>query len=186
MKQLFALATVALFSFALQQNTNAQFFDVDSVSSSGVPNKGQIFNVGNATITGNAAIKFEIWGSLNSTDTTGFLQASSTFTGAKLNGSYMFGGGAFSVPGATASATFNYQVRAWDSATGATHATATTRGDSGLTAFTVTLSNPGASPQVPAPDASGFTSFAIAAVPEPATITLGLFGAAGLLFRRRK
>ena len=186
MKQLFALATVALFSFALQQNTNAQFFDVDSVAAVGFPNKGQIFNVGNATITGNAAIKFEIWGSLNSTDTTGFLQASSTFTGAKLNGSYMFGGGAFSVPGATASATFNYQVRAWDSATGATHATATTRGDSGLTAFTVTLSNSSAIPPLTAPDASGFTSFAIAAVPEPATITLGLFGAAGLLFRRRK
>lgn len=32
----------------------------------------------------------------------------------------------------------------------------------------------------------GFTLSTVAAVPEPATIALGLFGAAGLIFRRRK
>lgn len=33
---------------------------------------------------------------------------------------------------------------------------------------------------------SGFTMSTVTAVPEPATLALGLFGAAGLLFRRRK
>ena len=185
MKNTFTLLATVLLSFTLQQKSSAQFFDVDSAAAFGVPNKGQILNVGNATINGNTAIMFQIWGSLSSTDTSGFIQASSTFTGAKLNSSYLFGGGQFAVSGASVGQTFNYQVRAWDSATGATHALATTRGDSGA-AVTVVLSNPSAIPSVPAPDATGFNSFALAAVPEPATLALGLFGAAGLLFRRRK
>jgi len=55
-------------------------------------------------------------------------------------------------------------------------------------AVTLTLGGTGSSPFNP-PDLEtmpGFTMSTVAAVPEPATLALGLFGAAGMLFRRRK
>ena len=56
-------------------------------------------------------------------------------------------------------------------------------------AVTLTLGGAGSSGPVNVPNLetmSGFTMSTVAAVPEPATLALGLFGAAGLLFRRRK
>ncbi|MBI5800218.1 MAG: PEP-CTERM sorting domain-containing protein [Verrucomicrobia bacterium] len=81
-----------------------------------------------------------------------------------------------------------YQMRAWTG--GATFADAanTKTGASAVTGVTLGGFPLAGGNSVAVPDLNLHTSFAITsvAVPEPATITLGLFGAAGLLFRRRK
>jgi hypothetical protein len=45
---------------------------------------------------------------------------------------------------------------------------------------------PTGGPALPSPDLSGLQSFFVTTVPEPATIALGVLGAAALLLRRRK
>lgn len=80
-----------------------------------------------------------------------------------------------------------YQMRAWTA--GATFADAgnTKVGTSAVTAITFGGSNSGNTQTFAPVDLNLHPSFAITtAVPEPATIALGLFGAAGLLIRRRK
>lgn len=94
-----------------------------------------------------------------------------------------------------------YQLRVWNTANGSTFEAAYAApgakvGVSGSSAGTVNLASSGASVNllgysgeiapIGYPAANGFASFSVAAVPEPATLALGLFGAAGLLFRRRK
>jgi len=83
-----------------------------------------------------------------------------------------------------------YQMRAWTG--GATFADVanTKTGSSAVTAVTfggtpIPIPIPAGSP-LGVPDLNLHSSFAITTVPEPATLALGLFGAAGLLFRRRK
>ena len=87
-----------------------------------------------------------------------------------------------------------YQVRVWNTANGSTYeaASAVVGAHVGVSS-TVSVNFAGYVngnlPPVSFPQASGFSSFnlmAVSAVPEPATIALGLFGAAGLLIRRRK
>jgi len=84
-----------------------------------------------------------------------------------------------------------YQLRAWTGAATYEAASATIGAKIGSSSvqnvtFGGTPSGGGA-PLTP-PDVSLHSSFALTtvAVPEPATIALGLFGAAGLLIRRRK
>ncbi len=75
-----------------------------------------------------------------------------------------------------------YQMRAWTGGSSYDNATGK-RGESGITGLTFAgLTGSGTS--LPPTDLNSHASFAI--VPEPATLALGLFGAAGLLFRRRK
>jgi hypothetical protein len=84
------------------------------------------------------------------------------------------------VPGIAASQVANLRVVAWDSATGATWDTATTRGFSND--FSVTLADSLAPNQ---PILIGMNGFNVTVVPEPSVIMLGLAGA-GLLWMRRK
>jgi hypothetical protein len=92
-----------------------------------------------------------------------------------------------------------YRLHVWNTANGSTFEQAVSNngkvGISGSALGTVNFNSPGTSvnllgystgaPPIGYPAANGFASFSVA-VPEPATIALGLFGAAGLLIRRRK
>jgi hypothetical protein len=86
------------------------------------------------------------------------------------------------VPGVDTGSQAKLQVRAWDTTTGATYAAAGVRGASEM--FTSGSLGGGATF---AADMTGWTSFNIAAVPEPSTFVLAGLGAAALvIFRRRK
>ena len=74
-----------------------------------------------------------------------------------------------------------YQMRAWTG--GSSYDNATRNGQSDITGLTFAGLTGGGTSNPPT-DLNLHPSFAI--VPEPATLALGLFGAAGLLFRRRK
>jgi len=79
-----------------------------------------------------------------------------------------------------------YQVRAWTGGTSFADVANTKTGQSAVTAITFGGTPIGGGTAIAPPDLNLHGSFAIVAVPEPATIALGLFGAAGLFIRRRK
>lgn len=83
--------------------------------------------------------------------------------------------------GVAVGATAAVQFRAWDNRTGTTWETATVRGQSSVLT-TPSLGDPLNAASLPV--VSSLASVTL--VPEPATIALGIFGAAGLLIRRRK
>jgi len=89
----------------------------------------------------------------------------------------------------TATTAGAYQLRVWNTADGSTFETASAApgakfGSSSSVAVNLLGYNPLTQTAPPGyPTANGFASFS---VPEPATIALGLFGAAGLFIRRRK
>lgn len=100
----------------------------------------------------------------------------------------------------TGNTSAQYQLRVWNTANGSTfeaaYAAAGAKvGVSGSASGTVNLTqgvsttllgySTGTAP-IGYPTANGFASFSVATVPEPATLALGLFGAAGLFIRRRK
>ena len=88
------------------------------------------------------------------------------------------------VTGVAATGTVFLQVRAWDTATGATFDTATKRGSS--TPWSQAQGGAGDPPALPtAITGNGFTSFSLV-IPEPSTVLLSLLGAALLVVRRRK
>ena len=94
----------------------------------------------------------------------------------------------------TATTSGAYQLRVWNTANGSTYETAAATvgakiGSSSSVSVSLLGYNPATQSAPPGyPTANGFASFSLTsvAVPEPATLALGLFGAAGLLFRRRK
>lgn len=142
---------------------------------------------GGATLGGTAFAADIFWGAAGTTDSTRLtaLNLPSNFlTGA---GAGHFIGGARTVPVAGGT-TIVVQVRAWDTADGASYqqcfssGSATARvGWSGL--FNVTVTEP---PNTP-PNLVGLTAFSLQPVPEPSTMALAGLGAAALLiFRRRK
>lgn len=136
----------------------------------------------------------------NSTVKVDFLFTSGAFTAvsqvynldAAANGFLAFGtvsgrvAETVSSPDITPGATGTYQVRAWVGGSSFADTLNTKKGaSSGVDSLTFggtpTVGNP-----VTPSDLTGFNSFAVTTVPEPATLALGIFGAAGLLFRRRK
>jgi hypothetical protein len=79
-----------------------------------------------------------------------------------------------------------YQVEAWVGGASYGDPLNTKSGISAATAITFGGTPTGQLPVLPSP-VNNFANFAVtAAVPEPTTLALGLFGAAGLLIRRRK
>lgn len=75
-----------------------------------------------------------------------------------------------------------YQMRAWVGGNSFSDVNNTRTGVSLATAINLG----GGIGNAPVTDVSSFANFAVVAVPEPATLALGLFGVAGLLVRRRK
>jgi len=127
------------------------------------------------------------------------LLASTTFRTATGNGvpAGLVVGGTVTVPGAAAGDTSHFQIRVWNNQGGTitTWAAAEAAWLAGLTAAGVspvlTSAQLGGidsnSNVVATPTDSGWTSFSVTTVPEPATLTLAGLGAAALMiFRRRK
>jgi hypothetical protein len=77
-----------------------------------------------------------------------------------------------------------YQMRAWTGGATFDDVANTRKGTSAITAITFGGTPLAGGAAIASPDLNLHASFAV--VPEPATIALGLFGAAGLLMRRRK
>lgn len=107
---------------------------------------------------------------------------------AAFVGNGYFSGGVVNVPGIAPGATGTFQVRAWNSAAGASYSAAAANpsgivGESNV--FTVQTGGAGQPPGPPA-SLTGLQGFEVVPVPEPTTIALGLIGAAALFLRRRK
>lgn len=79
-----------------------------------------------------------------------------------------------------------YQMRAWTGGASFTDGANTKVGSSAVTAVTFGGTPLAGGTPLPSNDLNLHASFAVVAVPEPATLALGLFGAAGMLIRRRK
>lgn len=90
----------------------------------------------------------------------------------------------------TSSATKTFEFKVWNSANGSTFDVAQGAGGKvGSASMSLNLAgyvNGTLAPTSGIAVANSFASFSVAAVPEPATLALGLFGAAGLFIRRRK
>lgn len=114
--------------------------------------------------------------------------SSSVFTVA---GPGFMNGGTFNVTTLTAGGSATvfggqngfYQMRAWRDGAASFDASVA-RGSSAVTAITFGGANSGNTQTFAPADLNVHAAFAV--VPEPATIALGLFGAAGLFIRRRK
>lgn len=95
------------------------------------------------------------------------------------------------VPGSPAGSSVWVVMKAWEGAAGSTYdSVAAANGKIGasnpLLVGPLGGPNPAGGTDILPANLTGFTGFAIVAVPEPSTIALGLLGAAGLLIRRRK
>lgn len=153
-------------------------FDVDGTTRLNTTFFGQIYagaNSGSLAAIG-SAVQFGTVGGTPNVGANGFIIGT---TVSQVSGS-LFGGSAGV-----------YQLRAWSGAATYELAAATVGAKIGSSSVqSVTFGgvpSGGGAPLTP-PDVSLHGSFQLStvAVPEPATIALGLFGAAGLLIRRRK
>lgn len=121
-------------------------------------------------------------GSLTARAATGFL------TGG---GAGYVNGGVLTLTGIPGGTTAFIQVRAWNTAAGATYAAAFASGQPNAwgesSVFSVTTGNPAGSPPTTPAILVGLTSFNLNPIPEPSTFVLAGLGIASLLlFRRRK
>ena len=123
----------------------------------------------------------------NSNSRSALTESSGVFTFVNGNQGFLNGAPFTVTSGVVVGGTAGfYQMRAWTGGSSFDNATGK-RGESAITGITFAgLTGGGTS--LPPTDLNLHPSFAITAVtvPEPATIALGLFGAAGMLIRRRK
>ena len=121
-------------------------------------------------------------GSLTAVATTAFPSVADGNTGS---GAGYFLGGAVTLPGVTSanSGSITFLVRAFNGASW----TATQSSPAGIAGQSLAWVQAVATGTSPVPDFTGFQSFTVQNVPEPATFVLGGLGAAALLlFRRRR
>ena len=176
---LIAVAVAAFASSALADiSVNGLTFN------SGNANLGAVFfDVVNGTPADNT-VKVDF---LFGTSAGSLTLASSVFTVVNGNQGFLNAGVLSPASGTIGGGAGFYQMRAWTG--GATFADVanTKTGSSAVTAVTFGGTPIAGGTPLGVPDLNLHSSFAITtAVPEPATLALGLFGAAGLLFRRRK
>lgn len=163
-------------------------FDIDGTTRlAGSAYKAQLYvgaNAGSLVALGSGGLSL----TASAGDTTGIR---SFLSGG---GAGFINGGTLTVTSGTLSANSSavYQLRVWEAAYASFEAASAIVGakigSSAVTSVTLGGTVPGIPPTVVTLQANQHGAFALTtvAVPEPATIALGLFGAAGLLVRRRK
>jgi len=104
-------------------------------------------------------------------------------TGKTFGADGLFFLGVTDIPGTAAGGNGSIVIRSWDSTTGSTFATATTKG------FTIVTVGPLGGGAIPPPGlstASNWTGMSIVGVPEPSTIALAGLGLVGLFYVARR
>lgn len=149
-------------------------FDVDGTTRLDSTFFGQIYagvNAGSLVAIGTAKQFGTVGGSVNS-GANGFIIEGTTPSGTSA---------------ITPGTAIVYQLRAWKGAATYELATATAGAKIGNSATTaITVQGPPSLTTAPNTDLHASFSLSVVSVPEPATLALGLFGAAGMLIRRRK
>jgi hypothetical protein len=175
MKKLLLTAAVMMVAVAVHGQGQVNF------SNRGTGVDAPIFNVDGTTRLSGATFQAQLYGGPQGTAAAS-LTAAGAATGFQTGtlAGYFFGGTARSITGVAGGSVATLQVRVWDSTTGATWETATTRSSINDGIVSITLGTP---PNTP-PNLTGLASFSL--VPEPSTIALGIFGAAALLLARRR
>jgi hypothetical protein len=120
------------------------------------------------------------WAPDGVTDNAAFMQVGAS---ANLLAPGTVVGGTRTAPVTPPGATANFQIRAWEVASGATFDEATHRGISDI--VSVATGNPTVTPPG-VPGSLGALSVQMAIVPEPSVIALGALGAGALLLLRRR
>lgn len=151
----------------------------------GDTSRGQVFDTGGAPLPGGSTYLGQLYGSTSSNPNS-FVSLDSP---ASVAGSGYFNDGTVLATGVSPGTSFFYQLRVWNSAAGGSFEAASIApngiiGSSQV--INVTLGGTEGANVFTVPQANGFLSFQLAAVPEPSTIALGVLGGLVLLFRRRK
>lgn len=188
MKKLIAVACAALVSLSAFGQGSLLFQNVGP----GLTTQGQIRDAAGALIGAGSAYTAELLA--GTTATVASLSPIITTTSWAGNGWFGVGQAEKVLAGFAPGSLPFFAVRVWDNAGGtvttfaAAQAAGRAYGQSAgawqLPASTGGLGNPSASPAVPGPALIGMTGFQL--IPEPSTYALLAFGAAALLFRRRK
>lgn len=205
-----SLASVKLALIATIAFVQAAKADFDITFSTGNGTLGNpVFNVGGSVATpasylSGTAFRAQLFvgaagatfGQLTAIGTGGLTISGATAGDTTGIRTFLTGGGAGFINGGTLSVTSgsfsanssaSYQLRVWDAAFSSYDAAVAgngLNGASGITAITLGGTLAGNPPTVITSQANLHGAFGL--VPEPASIALGLFGAAGLIFRRRK
>jgi hypothetical protein len=182
MKKITILTTVlASFASSAFADISVNFFTFNANNSS----LGQVFfdTVGGTPVDNTVKVDFLFGASAGSLTT-----ASQVFTIQSGNQGFLNGGVLPVVSATVGGGAGFYQMRAWTGGATFGDVANTKRGVSAVTGVTFGGTPLAGGTPLPSNDLSFHSSFAITSVvvPEPATIALGLFGAAGLLMRRRK
>lgn len=181
--QLVAVASMAFMAVTAKADYQILFNTFNNTSAPSA-STNPVFDVGGTTrLTGTAQ-----WVGRLFDGSTALGTASAPFSDAGPG--FIIGGTITVVDSAITSTTSKtFQFKVWNSANGATFDVAQAAGGKvGSAALNLAVVGyvGGTTPPLNVVVANNFSSFSVAAVPEPATVALGLFGAAGLLFRRRK